>query len=75
MYDTLDKSKRMYCIYKQDDDDTNANRLKNFKNLVAVVIYYSDNLFNGDALVTHEINIDTKFSNSSKKYTEYRIIV
>ena len=61
MNDALNEAKRIYCIYKQGND--------NFNNVVIIVEYYGDDLFGDDTLVTHEKKISTNLSDSSKRQT------
>ena len=74
VYNTLDKTKRVYYFCKQGDDDTNAKHLKHFNNLVTIVEYFGGNFFNDDTLVAHGKKIETKLGNPSKTETEYEII-
>ena len=65
----------MYYNYKQNDEDTNAKHQKHFKNLVAIVEYYGDDLFIDKALVDHEKTSDFNFGNNPKAEEDYETIV
>ena len=75
VYDALDEAKRLYYNYKQNDEDTNAKHLKNFKNLVAIVEYYGGDLFIDKALVDHEKKSDINLGNNPKTEEDYETIV
>ena len=43
IYDALDQAKKNYYTYKQGEDESNAQHLINFKNLVGIVEHYGGN--------------------------------
>ena len=54
VYNALNKAKRLYYIYRQSDDETNANHIKQYKDLIAIVEYSSGDLFTDNTLLDHE---------------------
>ena len=70
-YDALDEAKRRYYEYQQQDEDSNANHLINFKNLVAVVEHYGGDLFYDKAMVDYEKKSDVKLGLPESSEEEY----
>ena len=66
--------KRFYSYY-QNEDDSIATHLKNFKTMVAVVEHYGGDVFFDIGLIRHEKSSDKKKGADEKTDKEYRQIV
>ena len=75
IYDALDGAKRAYYLYKQDENESNAMHLKNFKNLISIIEYFGGNIFEDQSLVDHEKKMDIKNNIRAKSEEEYKKVV
>ena len=50
----MGKDRRLYYIYKQSDEDSNAKHLNHFNNQVIIVEFVGENLVVDVVLVEHE---------------------
>ena len=75
LYDSLYQAKRKYFSYRQGEDETNAQHLINFRNLVAIAEYYGGDIFFDESLIEYEKNQDSKTSRNTRSNTEYKIII
>ena len=45
IYDASDGAKRVYYLYKQDENESNTMHLKHFKNVISIIEYFEGNIF------------------------------
>ena len=75
LYDALDEANALYYSYKQEDGESNAKHLRNFKSIVAAVEHLGGSMFADDALVNLEKGKDLKKGITAKRDEEYGEIV
>ena len=75
MYDALDEASALYYVYRQEEGESNAKHLRNFKSIVAAVEHLGGSMFADDATVNLEREKDLKKGNAKKKDEEYKGIV
>ena len=59
-------------MYKQDEHESIAMRLRIFKNLISVIKYFRGNIFEDESLVEYEKKIDIKNNISARSQEEYK---
>ena len=75
LYDALDEANALYYSYKQEDGESNAKHLRNFKSIVLAVEHLGGSMFADDALVNLEKEKDVKEGVAARQEEEYRGIV
>ena len=66
--------KKFYAYY-QNEDDSIATHLRNFKTMIAVIEHYRGDIFYDTSLIKHEKNNDRKKGVSEKTDRDYKQIV
>ena len=72
IYDALDEAVNLYHKYKQEDGETNAKRICNFKSTVASVEYLRGSMLPYEGLIKMERDKDNKKGVSERMDEEYR---
>ena len=54
IYNTLDEAKAIYYTYRQEENESNAKHLSNFKSVVAAVEHLGGAIFGDKALMDYE---------------------
>jgi len=75
VYDALDKENSMYYTYKQENGESNAKQLRNFKSIVSVIEYLGGTSFSDKKLIKVKKEMNTKLHAMNKTDTEYTIVV
>ena len=75
LYDALDEANALYYSYKQEDGESNAKHLRNFKSIVSAVEHLGGSMFADDALVNLEKEKDDKKGVTTRHDEEYKEIV
>ena len=71
-YDSLHEAKVKLYTYKQRDDETLADHLQNFKDLVNTVEYYGGTPFYDETMLQYETNLDIKRNVVPVSVKEYK---
>ena len=50
----MDEAKTLFYTYKQEQHESNAKHLRNFKSIVDAIEHHGGEMFADDALITHE---------------------
>ena len=74
-YDAIDEANAMYYSYRQEEGESNAKHLRNFKSIVSAIEHLGGTMFSDEMLITLENEKDVKKGNVTKENEEYKNIV
>jgi hypothetical protein len=74
-YDALDEAINAYYKYKQEDRETNAKHLRNFKSIVAAVEHLGGSMFPYEELIEMEREKDIEKGLTGKSDVDYKKVV
>ena len=60
IYDALDEAKTIFYTYRQEDNESNAKHLKNFKSIVEAIDHLGGSMFMDKALLDYERDQDDR---------------
>ena len=72
IYDALHESKIKFYRYQQADDETFADRMRNFKDLASSVEYHGGDIFFDKDMMKHKVKEDVKNNITKATPEEYR---
>ena len=60
VYDAMDEAKSLYCNYRQEHDESNTKRLRNFRSVVEAIEHLGGAMFVDKSLIDYEKELDNK---------------